>query len=560
MKYFFHDTAWNNLPIFFKKQWVDLFALLLILFFLGFNYFSMQNVFRTSDETDHLHYGANILDGNSDRMVDKAGLVDDSKMPISILNALPAKIALDTLHKGSLKSFLRQLLAARLMTVIFSGFVAWLVFLWSRSLYGNIPALVSLFLYIFDPNIIAHSQLVTTDIYAMGLITISFYWLWRFARERNYKNGLIFALFLGLSQIAKYTAIALLPLSVLALILHDWFTKWRYEQNAKKIGSDLLKLSAYALISVIICVGVINIGYLFNRSFTLFKDYHFESARFQSLQTKLALLDNVSVPTPYPYLQGLDLVLYRENTGTGYGNIYLLGRLHEVEGFKGYYFVASLFKVPLGTQIVLLASILVYFWDKNRRIHFWVDEVFLLLPVIFFTIYFNFFYNTQIGIRFYLIIFPLLYVFVGQLFRNYGSFNVSQRFAFFGLGLYLVISVFSYYPHYISYFNELVWDRKMAYQYLADSNVDWKQDKGYLDQYLKKHPEAVYFPNGIQAGQLIVSVNDLVGVSVGPNYYAWLRENFKPAGTIAYSYLIYNISQNDLDHLCETKSICSSQP
>ena len=560
MKYFFHDIDRTNLSLFFKKQWASFLALLFISFFLCFNYFSMQNVFRTSDEADHLRYGANILELNSDRLVDKAGLMDDSKMPISALNALPEKIALDYLHKGFLKNFLRELLAARLVTVIFSGCVALLVFLWSHSLYGKVPALISLFLYVFDPNIIAHSQLATTDIYAMGLITLSFYWLWKFARERNYKNGLLFALFLGTSQIAKYTAIVILPLSFLALFLHDWFSRWRYEKNTGKISSYLFKLSVYALIAGIICLGVINIGYLFNRSFTLFKDYQFESDRFQYLQTGLAVLGNVPVPTPYPYLQGLDLVFYREGTGTGYGNIYLLGMLHQVQGFKGYYLVASLFKVPIAIQIILLASIATYFRDKTRRSRFWVDEVFLLLPVVFFTIYFNFFYNAQIGIRFYLIIFPLLYVFVGQMFRNYTRFTKLQRSASVALGIYLVISVCSYYPHYISYFNELVWDRKMAYQYLADSNLDWKQGKGYLDKYLKEHPEAVYFPGDIQAGQIIVSVNDLVGVSVGPDYFAWLRENFKPTGTIAYSYLIYNISQEDVDDLCSTKSICSSEP
>jgi 4-amino-4-deoxy-L-arabinose transferase-like glycosyltransferase len=428
-------------------------------------------------------------------------------------------------------------------------------------LYGVLPALASLFLYVFDPNIIAHSQLVTTDVYAMGLITFSLYWLWKFANERNIKNGLIFALFLGISQIAKYTAIVLLPMSLLLLILHDWFCKWRYELDARKIRRDILKISGYALLAIVICIGVINIGYLGNRSFTLLKDYDFQSAQFQNLQNELAILGNVPVPTPYPYLQGLDLVFYRESTGVGSGNIYLLGNVHPVEGFKGYYFVASLFKVPIASQLVLLAALIVYFRDKTRRSRFWQDEAFMLLPVLFFTIYFNFFYNTQIGIRFYLIIFPLLYVFAGSLFRNYRNFNKLKWSVCLLAALYLVVSVLSYYPHYIPYFNELVWDRKMAYKVLADSNLDWEQSRDDLEKYLKEHPSAVYSPKGIQAGQIIVSANDLVGVSAaGPQQYAWLRDNFEPEGTIAYSYLIYNILQSDIDHLCETKSICSSRP
>jgi hypothetical protein len=123
-----------------------------------------------------------------------------------------------------------------------------------------------------------------------------------------------------------------------------------------------------------------------------------------------------------------------------------------------------------------------------------------------------------------------------------------------------VVSVLSYYPHYIAYFNELVWDRKIAYKILADSNLDWGQSRDDLEKYQEGHPEAVYSPGEIQAGQLVVSVNDLVGVTAaGPQQYAWLRENFEPDGTIAYSYLIYNVSQNDIDRLCETKSICGSQ-
>jgi hypothetical protein len=550
-----------RLNAFSRKQWSSILALLLISFFIGFNYFSMQTVSRTPDEEDHLQYGENILQGNSDRLVDYAGFVDDSKMPVSVLNALPRKVALTTFENGPWRSFLRKLLAARLVTVLFSACIAWVIFLWSRSLYGVLPALASLFLYIFDPNIIAHSQLVTTDVYAMGLITFSLYWLWKFARERNIKNGLILAFFLGASQITKYTTIVLLPMSLLLLILHDWFYKWRYEPDEKKIGRDILKISGYALLAIIICIGVINIGYLGNRSFTPLKDYDFQSIQFQNLQTRLAMLGNVPVPTPYPYLQGLDLVFYRESTGIGAGNIYLLGTLHPVEGFKGYYFVASLFKVPIASQLILLAALILYFRDKTRRSRFWQDEAFLLLPVFFFTIYFNFFYNTQIGIRFYLIVFPLLYVFAGNLFRNHKSFTKLQWSVCFLFAFYLVASVLSHYPHYIAYFNELVWDRKMAYKILADSNLDWGQSRDDLEKYLKGHPGAVYSPGRIQAGQLVVSANDLVGVSApGPQPYAWLRENFEPTGTVAYGYLIYNISQSDIDRLCETKSICSSQP
>lgn len=195
----------------------------LVLFFLVFNFFSMRHLSQTTDEEMHYRYGMNILNLNSDRIVYAPGVVDDSKMPVSALNAIPAEFA-KSLSKGSLKNLLKSFTIARFVTVIFSSLIALLVFLWSFELFGTVPAFASLLLYIFDPNILAHSELVATDIYATGAVVLCAYWLWKFANTRSIKNGLMFSLVLGLSQLVKYTSVALLPLSVLALVAHDWFS------------------------------------------------------------------------------------------------------------------------------------------------------------------------------------------------------------------------------------------------------------------------------------------------------------------------------------------------
>ncbi|MBU1627740.1 hypothetical protein KKB18_10265 [bacterium] len=117
------------------------------------------------------------------------------------------------------------------------------------------------------------------------------------------------------------------------------------------------------------------------------------------------------------------------------------------------------------------------------------------------------------------------------------------------LMIYLVISVLSYFPHYISYFNELVWDRKQAYKILADSNIDWGQNGWYLKQYKEKHPDAIVEPLSPKSGKIVVGVNQLVGATVDPERYRWLRENFKPANHIAYSYLVYEIPSEALNGL-----------
>jgi hypothetical protein len=297
-------------------------------------------------------------------------------------------------------------------------------------------------------------------------------------------------------------------------------------------------------------------GFLFNRTFTSLKDYQFKSALFQTMQSKV----DFPVPTPYPFLEGLDWIYFKERTDLGFIYIYLLGETRFGQGFPGYYLIASLLKVPIATQIVLLTSLVVYFLSRKRRENFWRNEWFLLWPVLFYTMYFNFFYKAQMGFRYYLLVFPLLYVFAGGLFKDWQSFTRKQKSISFALGLYLVVSVFSYYPNYLAYFNEIVWDRKMAYKYLADSNLDWGQDDLVLKEYQHEHrgvEKAPEIPVQLtRTATYYVSVNRLVGVINGPATYAWLRENFEPVGMIAPSYLLFEITPEQIDRLCTTTDYC----
>ena len=154
-------------------------------------------------------------------------------------------------------------------------------------------------------------------------------------------------------------------------------------------------------------------------------------------------------------------------------------------------------------------------------------------------------------------IFPLLYVFAGHLFKDL----TRKQWIFMGaLGLYQLISVLSYYPNYLGYFNEIVWDRKTAYQYLADSNLDWGQDYYALKDYRAEHrnldkaPEVPALINKTKT--YFVPVNQLVGVSYDPVTYKWLRDNFEPVGTIGSSYLLFEITAEEMKNLCEKTAYC----
>jgi hypothetical protein len=539
-----------------SKGWAVAIALVVVIVLL--NVLSVRHKSLTQDEPLHFRYGLSILGGNAERFM-------DGTMPVSALNAIPQKAA-GLMTSEEVRGLLGRVETGRYVTIAFSLLTALYVFKWSRELYGSMAGLVSLALYAFCPNIIAHSRLITTDVYAAGMVLISTYYFWKFLKHGGWRLGMASAVLLGLSQLVKYVCLLLYPIFIVLVLI-----KYSGDVAAMSRRSDSRGLARsagaflkYVLVFVIVSVVIINLGFLFDRSLTPLGQYEFRSEYFQGLQHRFAPLTRLPVPFPYPYLEGIDWGQFRAETGSGFGSMYLFGELRQVGGFKGYYLFAFLYKVPIAAQVLILLSLVLYI-TRFKREGFLENELFLLGPIVFFGLYFNLFFKLQIGIRHFLVVFPLLHVFCGSLFRRWGQWGTRLKVASWLLMIYLVISVLSYFPHYIPYFNELVWDRKQAYKILADSNIDWGQDKAYLKEYEEKYPDAYvekgewrmkryrdkhweeYLnPQFPDSGKIVVNVNSLVGIH-DPHRYQWLREGYEPVGHIAHSYLVYEVSPRGTD-------------
>jgi 4-amino-4-deoxy-L-arabinose transferase-like glycosyltransferase len=508
---------------------------------------SVRHKSITADEEVHLQYGSRILKGDSNRLRSGTHNPDDSKMPFSALNAIPSAVS-QFLPDGWLKRFSSTIQAGRPITILFSTSVAFLVYLWARDLYGSFAALLSLTLYCLDPNIIAHSQLVTTDVYAMGMMLLALYTFWRYNRDRTTSNLFISAAALGLSQLAKFSAIFLLPLFILIRLIHDspGVIAWTRSPNVRDFYEYVRQFLSSLILFILISLIVINAGYLFNRTPTDFRDYSFQSSLFRNIQAKFSIIEQFPVPLPYPYLEGLDLVKYRDEVWYGYGRIYLLGEL-STSGFPGYYFAAILLKTPLPTLIAITIGLIILFKQNFSLRKFLDNELFLIVPVVWFLYYMNFRLHAQLGIRLILPIFPLFFILAGNLLRCDAQ---SSRFRY-GLNgfliLWLVVSLISYYPDYLAYFNELILDRRTTYRYLANSNLNWRQSQRYLEDWLVDHPEATVNPATPTSGLIIFDPNKLNGTPRNqvPDKYAWLRDNFDPIDIVAHTYPVFCIQDDD---------------
>ena len=73
----------------------------------------------------------------------------------------------------------RVLFWGRLPFILLGGLLGALLYWWGRELVGSTAALGALFLYAFDPNIVAHSGLVTTDVGVTAFEVLFLFALWR---------------------------------------------------------------------------------------------------------------------------------------------------------------------------------------------------------------------------------------------------------------------------------------------------------------------------------------------------------------------------------------------
>jgi hypothetical protein len=96
--------------------------------------------------------------------------------------------------------------------------LAVLIFLWAREGFGFRGGILSLMLFCFDPNFIAHSGLVTTDVGLSLFLFGAVYFLWRSCRRVEVTSVILFLLFFGLAFATKFSALLLLPIFWLTVL------------------------------------------------------------------------------------------------------------------------------------------------------------------------------------------------------------------------------------------------------------------------------------------------------------------------------------------------------
>ena len=531
-----------------KVELSNVLVLLLLLTQLGLLAFSQPSVSMTFDEPLHISSGYSKITTGDFRM--------NTEHPplMHLLEGLPLlllKPKLDISHESWTRKNMpefarrfffvdnknpRQMLAySRIPIIILTVALGWMLFAWTKALYGKTAGLIALTLYSFEPNILGHGILATTD---MGFAFFSFlamFCYWRFFKNPTPATLFIAAFTMGIAQLTKYTAIFLFPIYFLIIILSSTHKNYKYH---------LLSFAVIILVSVLI----INAAYLFHQTgmpiktamladTTLDKELYSPEKIFSSPIMSLAA--EIPSPLPYYYVKGLGFVL---NEGRNPSPNIIFGKMYE-QGAWHYFAAAFLVK----TTMALIALLLFAFLPQQHKTKDWQ---FLAIPIVVLLFVMSS-ATKQLGIRYILAVFPFLIALISG--RIINAKAARLRTFQYLIGVILVLhaaSSLAFFPDYISYYNEFV--GKEGWKYFTDSNTDWGQDFDKLLSHTKKHPEIkvqyfgtndveFYGLNKVEScepGLLAVSVREAT------HNLTWLK-NQTPVDRIGNSIMVYNITQCD---------------
>jgi hypothetical protein len=328
----------------------------------------------------------------------------------------------------------RLLYWSRIPMILLAAVGAAFTFLWARDLFGPAAGLAAACLYSFSPNLLAHGMLVTSDVPVSTFTVMTLYLFWKRSQRPSWWSDLATGLALGAAMTTKFSA-CLLPVILIVLSVA------RFRRSAIK------SLTIMAIGSIVI----IEASYLFTASPLLY---------FQGVAGV-----NQYIIKDYP--------------------IYLFGQLKP--GGWWYYFLAAFAVKATAPTIILIAFAVL------RAIDGAVDrwgETILLVSIGSITVATSMVAG-QIGIRYFLPVFPLVFIWVSRVVPDLLALR-GGKVIVSGLLAWSALSCLHAFPNYIPYMNELAGGAAKGTDYLDDSNIDWGQGIKQAAQYVKtRHLDGV---------------------------------------------------------------------
>ena len=547
-----------------RHPFVSACALLLLLAFLQLSSLAVTSV--TIDEPSHVMAGYAFLTRGDTRLMLNGPILPNAigAVPLFLQPDLKLTPADDPMwevndHNGISDEFVWRNTASPFVLIYLSRlpfiFISWLlgalIFRWASERAGAWAGVFALTLYVFEPNLLAHSRLAMTDFAPTAVACFALYAFDRWLQQIGNRKWLVVTgIFTGLMLASKFSlmtfALAMIVLAVFHLIKSD-----------RRVS---------ALISVLFIFVI--------AAFTVWGVYAFQIGPIAP--------GSPALPAPGFWREWQSAQYYLAQPWANY----LLGET-STTGWWYYFPIALLLKTPLPLLILFVTALI-----RTGIRRTWRFDLIFLLPslCLFVSLIFN---TNNLGYRYLLPIVPLLIVYVSGLWPRtishslFRSIPLSRtRLALLILLAWSMIGALRIYPYYLTYFNEIAGGPDRSRYILSDSNIDWGQDMVGLQNYVEQnnidplrvklsyfgiaHPTAyglttqaippirtamhdqgawwlkTYYPPDPAPGKYAISVANLMGgIWIDRAAYAFFRDR-QPDTTIGNSIYVYTLEPRGL--------------
>jgi 4-amino-4-deoxy-L-arabinose transferase-like glycosyltransferase len=266
-----------------------------------------------------------------------------------------------------------------------------LVFLAARQMFDGWAGLLAMLLVVFEPTIVGHGTLVTTDLAETCCYFVAVYAFYRYTQQRTSLHLIVAGIAAGFALAAKHSGILLLPALVLLAAADLWFR--RRERRDELSGREsLLKTQLVRqtlALTVIFAIAFVTLwgfyrfrhaprprGYEMSESLSAFIQDGVQHRHAQGLMLT-RVIPLLAYVLPKSYVYGMADIAIDNSVGR---TAYVFGQLYTTG--KWFYFPAAiLVKATLGFLFLLLLTIPAagYLWREKKR-----ETLFLLIPAIFF--------------------------------------------------------------------------------------------------------------------------------------------------------------------------------
>src|SRR3989344_448176 len=281
---------------------------------------------------------------------------------IRILTGMPVALGLRTFIDSSLPNM--RVLPARLVSIFLGVVLVSFIYRLTFTYFGSLVAVVSVFLTVFDPNILSYAHYTTSDLGATVFFFLSFMAFLRWMRMRTTTSSVVLGLATGFAFATKITVV------LYFIVTAAWLLA---ASKRQRLLPWIGRQRQWMFISFFVCLVAIWSTYFFQTDVIISSEYHpgrisYSVFSYANRTHNKPLLFFLDVLTHQPVPLGRYMATVKNNVirSTREANTYIFG-VHSLGPRWDFLARMLLFKTPLPLMILLAAGILLRGKSENPK-------------------------------------------------------------------------------------------------------------------------------------------------------------------------------------------------